>query len=84
MLDMNDIHWKDLEKDSVRVVQGWGYTETGAFYASYEWRITHNGDYIWSCLSKADGIERANVYAEKNGIDTIYFSDAWKSYYGVK
>ena len=84
VLDMNDIHWKDLDESSVRVIQEWGYTETGVFYASYEWRITHKGDYVWSCLSKKDGIERAKLYAEKNGINTIYFSDARKSYYGYK
>lgn len=81
---MNDIHWKDLEKDSVRVIQDWGYDDTGAFYASYVWEITCKGEYIWSCLSKKDGIERAKKYAEENSINTIYFSNATKSYYSVK
>lgn len=76
IVDMDDVHWNDLETESVRVVQDWGYDDDGRFYAGICWNVTYKGAPVALCLNKKDGIAWALSYANKNNINTIYYSAA--------
>jgi hypothetical protein len=81
ILDRDDIPYKEWEENCVNVIQDWGYTERGNFSEGYTWEVRVKGEYISSYLGKASAIEAATKYANSNGINTIYYSGARKSYY---
>lgn len=81
ILDLDETLKSEIIKNSIKVIQDWGYTDTGRFIEDYVWRVRYNGETISSNIGKESAIKSATEYAKKHKVDIIYYSYARKSYF---